>query len=67
MRSDASAATSVVDDGDVDDNLENLTEVWEFTSQVMERFFFCIILYGIIFVTIWAFIVPHVNYYFPFP
>ena len=49
------------------DNVENLTEIWEFTSQVTERFCFCIILYLIIIVTIWAFIVPHVNYYFPFP
>jgi len=55
----------ISEDDDLEENLENLTEIWEFTSQVKERFFFCIIFYVIIAVTIWAFIVPHVNYYFP--
>jgi len=60
-----STIQTAADDEDLEENLENLTEIWEFTSQVKERFFFCIIFYVIIAVTIWAFIVPHVNYYFP--
>ena len=65
---DSSGSQSSIDNkSEIEDNIENLTEIWEFTSQVTERFCFCIILYIIIVVTIWAFVVPHVNYYFPFP